>query len=329
MSSVVSSWLIDISLGTHKIKRTKTYIYIKLKRNLAVSLIGIHMIWFICAVLTAFFESIKDIFSKGSLRNIDEYMVSLALTLFALPFLAPFLFIIKIPHLGNQFWTALFLGGSLNVIATILYMKAIKYSDLSLTVPLVAFTPLFLLITSPLIVGEFPKFFGLIGVVLIVVGSYILNIKEKHRGYLAPFRALLKERGSKLMLIVAFIWSITSNFDKVGVQSSSPIFWIIAIDTFIALVMTPIVFYKSQRNIKQISVALRTLIPIGLFGALTAVFQMKAITLTYVTYVISIKRTSAIMSVFFGYLIFNEKGIKERLIGVITMILGVLFITLS
>ncbi len=287
------------------------------------------MNWFICAVLTAFFESIKDIFSKGNLKNIDEYIVSLSLTLFALPFLIPFLLFIKIPHLGNQFWTALFFGGSLNVIATILFMKAIKYSDLSITVPMVAFTPLFLLITSPLIVGEFPKSFGLIGIVLIVTGSYILNIKEKHRGYLAPFRALLKERGSKLMLVVAFIWSITSNFDKVGVQNSSPIFWIIAIDMFISLVIAPIVFYKSRINVNQISTGLITLVPIGLFGALTAIFQMKALTLTYVAYVISIKRTSAIMSVFFGHLIFNERGIEDRLIGALTMILGVLFIMLS
>src|SRR5581483_11603429 len=292
-------------------------------------LIGTHMIWFLCSVLTAFFESIKDIFCKGNLKDVDEYMVSLSLTLFALPFLVPLLFFMKIPHLGNRFWTALFFGGSLNVIATILYMKAIKYSDLSITVPMVAFTPLFLLITSPLIVGEFPRLLGLVGIVLIVAGSYILNIKEKHRGYLAPFRALLKERGSKLMLIVAFIWSITSNFDKIGVQNSSPIFWIIAIDTFIAIVMAPVVFYKSQRDVKRISEGLMTLIPIGLFGGLTAIFQMKALTLTYVAYVISIKRTSTIMSVFFGHLIFNERGIKERLIGVLTMILGVLFVTLS
>jgi drug/metabolite transporter (DMT)-like permease len=287
------------------------------------------MVWFILSVLTAFFESMKDISSKRSLRNIDEYIVSLSLTLFALPFLIPFLFFIKIPHLGNQFWMALFLGGGLNIIATILYMKAIKYSDLSISVPMVAFTPLFLLVTSPLMLNEFPRSFGLVGIVLIVAGSYILNIKEKRRGYIAPFRALLKEKGSKLMLIVAFIWSITSNFDKVGVQNSSPIFWIIAIDTFIALVMAPIVFYKSRRNINQISADLIALIPIGLFGALTAIFQMKAITLTYVAYVISIKRTSAIISVLSGHLIFNEKGIEERLIGALTMILGVLFITLS
>ena len=287
------------------------------------------MIWFIFAILTAFFESLKDVFSKKNLKNIDEYIVSLSLRLFALPFLIPLLFFIEIPSLGNQFWITLLIGGSLNVITTILYMKAIKYSDLSITVPIVTFTPLFLLMTSPLIVGEFPNFIGLIGVLLIVFGSYTLNIKQRHEGYFAPFKALLKEKGPKLMLFVAFIWSITSNFDKIGVLNSSPIFWAIAINVFITLVMFLIMLYKSQRSIQQISTSYKTLLPIGLFGALTLIFQMTAINLTLVAYVISIKRTSAIMSVLLGYLIFKEKGIKERLLGAAIMVIGVLFITLS
>jgi len=45
--------------------------------------------------------------------------------------------------------------------------------------------------------------------------------------------------------------------------------------------------------------------------------------------VIAVKRTSAIMGVIFGYSIFKESRIKERLCGVVVMIMGVLFITLS
>jgi uncharacterized membrane protein len=155
-----------------------------------------------------------------------------------------------------------------------------------------------------------------------------LNLNEKEKGYLAPFRAILKEKGPRLMLAVAFIWSITSNFDKIGVQNSSPIFWAIAINIFLFLLMLPIMLYKSRKNIKKIPTNLGSLIPIGLFGALTLISQMSAINLTLVAYVISIKRTSAIMSVLFGYFIFNEKGIKERLAGAVIMVIGVLFITL-
>ena len=156
--------------------------------------------WFIFAFLTAFFESLKDVFAKNGLKNLNEYIVAWLLSSFTALFLAPILFFIEIPSATNEFWTALLIGGILNVITIILYIKAIKHSDLFITIPLVTFTPLFLLITSPLIIGEFPNMFGLIGIFLIVTGSYILNIKEKHKGFLAPFQALLKEKGAKLML---------------------------------------------------------------------------------------------------------------------------------
>ena len=287
------------------------------------------MVWFIFAFLSAFFESMKDIFCKKTLKSIDEYIVSWSLRFFSLPFLLPLLFFIEIPSLGNSFWPALLVGGILKVMTTIFYMKAIKHSDLSITVPMITFTPLFLLITSPLIVGESPSFFGLIGVLLIVLGSYTLNIKQKHQGYLAPFKALVKEKGPRLMLLVAFIWSITSNFDKIGVQNSSPIFWVISTNIFITLILFPIMLFKSKNIIKQIQTSYKFLIPIGLISSLALIFQMIAINLTLVAYVISIKRTSTIISVLFGYFIFKEKGIKERLLGVIIMVLGVLFITLS
>lgn len=286
------------------------------------------MPWFVFAIFTAFFESLKDVFSKQSLKNINEYVVSWALRFLAFLFLLPFLFFIKIPSLGNQFWIALLIGGCLNVVATILYIKAIKYSDLSITVPMLTFTPLFLLITSPLIIGEFPNIFGLLGIILIIFGSYILNIKEKHHGYLAPFKILIKEKGPKLMLAVAFIWSITSNIDKIGVQNSSPIFWVIAMSIFISIVMTPLMFLKSQKHNRFGKNNFKILILVGLFSALSLICQMTAINLTLVAYVISIKRASAILSVLFGYFIFKEKGLKERLAGVIIMIIGVLFITL-
>ncbi len=291
--------------------------------------VELFMVWFLFSFLTAFFESLKDVFSKKSLKNIDEYIIAWALVFFALPFLLPLLFFIDIPVIKVNFFGALILGGLLNLLTIILYVKAIKHSDLSIAIPMITFTPLFLLITSPLIVGEFPNLSGLIGILLIVIGSYTLNIKQRREGFLAPFRSLLKEKGPRLMLLVAFIWSITSNIDKIGVQSSSPIFWVISIGIFIASVMLPVVIYKSRKNLHQISENYKVLVPIGLFSALALIFQMTAINLTLVAYVISIKRTSAIMSVLFGYFIFKEKGLKERLAGVVIMVIGVLFITLS
>ncbi len=286
------------------------------------------MTWIFFAVLTALFRSFTDVAGKFGLKNMDEYIVAWALNFFALPLLIPLLFFIEIPEITEGFWLAIFISGTLNIATAIFYLKAIKLSDLSLVSPLATFTPLFLLITSPLIIGEFPTLFGLIGILLIVFGSYILNLKEKKNGILAPFKALVNNKGARLMLLVAFIWSITSNFDKIGLQNSSPIFYGVAVNIFITIGITPFVFLKSRKNIKQIPKNLKSLIPVGIFHGLMITFHMIAISMTLVAYLISIKRTSAVISVLFGSLIFKEKGLKERILGAIIMIIGVLFITL-
>lgn len=287
------------------------------------------MISFISAFLTAFFESVKDVFSKKGLQAVDEYIASFSFKFFALPFLIPLVFIFGIPHLGSNYIIALIIDGSLNLVTIILYMRAIKVSDLSITVPLVAFTPLFLLMTSPLILGEYPTPLGVVGVMLIVFGSYLLNIRKVNNGLLGPFNALLKEKGPKLMLLVAFLFSITSNIDKIGVQNSSPIFWAFSINLFVMLAIIPLIFFKSDHDFSAIKTDFKVLFPIGFFSALTIIFQMIAISLTLVAYVISIKRVSVVFGVLWGRFFFKEIGIKERLIGALVMVLGVVLITLS
>ncbi|MBW4420621.1 MAG: DMT family transporter [Myxacorys californica WJT36-NPBG1] len=287
------------------------------------------MIWLAFAILTAFFESLKDVSSKKSLQTIDAYIVAWMANVFAIAFLIPLLFILGIPPLNLQFWIALLIGGSLNVVSFILYLKAIQIADLSITVPLVTLTPLFLLITSPLIVGESATIADVVGIILIVLGSYILNLRERKNGYLAPLKAILLNRGSRLMFVVAIIWSITATFDKVGVVNSSPICWSTALYCFLAVGMFPIMLYKSRQKMGQILPNLTPLALIGAFHALGITFQMSAIAFTLVTQVIAVKRTSALMSVVLGHFLFKERGLRERLAGATIMVLGVVVITLS
>lgn len=287
------------------------------------------MLGFLFAFLTAFFESVKDVFSKKSLKDFDEYVIAWALHFFVLVFVAPLLLVVEIPEIGSRFWEALIITAILDALVAIIYMKAIKASDLSITIPMITFTPLFLLITAPLIVGEFPSTIGTVGISLIVFGAYFMKITEMHNGLIAPFHALLKERGPKLMLVAAFIWSITSSYDKVGVLNSSPIFWIVAINGFISLLLFPIAFFKSKEQLLAVPRKLRVLAPIGFLGALALVFQMTALKLTLVAYVISIKRAGVIFGVLFGHFIFKERGVKERLLGAIIMVLGVVLIALE
>ncbi|MEM9539625.1 MAG: EamA family transporter [Cyanobacteria bacterium P01_E01_bin.42] len=288
------------------------------------------MNWLFLAIATAFFESIKDIFSKRSLRDVDSVAVAFFMIFFTAIFLLPVLFFIPFPEIGDRFWLALAGSGIINAIAWCLLMKAIQISELSRVIPLTSLTPAFLLITAPLIVREFPNVMGVIGVFLIVLGTYILNLgKDKRRNFFAPFVSLWRDRGSKLALCVAFIWSLSGNFDKIGLQNSSPLFWITCDAAIISLLLLPFVLLRFQKIKRQLKQNWGSLMAMGLFNALTVGCQMTALSLTLIVYVVSIKRTSTILSVFWGSLIFREKGLQERLLGTTIMVLGVFAIAFS
>lgn len=286
------------------------------------------MIWVAFASLTAFFESLKDVWSKRSLAHTDEYLTIWALVFFTSLTLLPALWLSEPPPLGDRFGLALFASSSINVLATLLYVRALKVSDLSLVAPFVTFTPLFLLVTAPLVVGEQPTRFDILGVLLLVAGAYTLNLKERDRGYFAPLRSLLARPGPRLMLGVAFLWSFSSTFDKMGVRNSSPIFWAASLFATLTLAFTPIVLIKSRRQLLAFPSSALSLAPMGIFQGIAVFFQMQALALTAVTHVISIKRTSALFGVLWGAWIFQERGTRERGIGATIMLLGVLAIVL-
>jgi drug/metabolite transporter (DMT)-like permease len=285
------------------------------------------MLWFVFAFFIALFESLKDVTMKHSLRDMPARVVAWAWIAFSLPFLGVALLFDLPVTVGAPFWPALLVGVGLNVVAISLYAKALKHSDLSTTIPMIAFSPLFLLVTSPLIVGEFPNAWGVLGVVLVTVGSYVLNIRERQHGYLAPFKALVRETGPRLMLGVAFIWGIAATVDKIGVQNSSPVLWVAASDVCIAALLTPFML-RSSGSVRRVRANWKVLLVIGMFSAAALICQMTAISLTLVAYVISVKRMSIMFGVIFGALIFKEQGLRERLAGVIIMQAGVVVILL-
>lgn len=309
--------------------------------------------WFFFASLTALFEACKDATGKQSLKTLDEYAVLFSFSSVGVVLMLPLLWVAGVPEIQPRFWLALAVGGSLNILAFTLYVRALKLADLSLTVPLVTLTPLFLLVTSPIIVQEQPTAADAVGVVLLVVGSYVLNLKsggvtesvtekgqvKARRSFWHPLTQMMQNPGSRLMLCVAFIWSITSNFDKIGVVNSSPLLWAIALFTVIAAGMVPFVFLfshkkdktkslKKSNGLQAIMKSWKLLAVTGGFNAIAITFQMLALTMAPVAQVIAVKRMSALLSVLFGHFIFGEKGLRERLAGAAIMVSGVVIMSL-
>lgn len=282
--------------------------------------------WFYYALITAFSQATSDAITKKTLQRADEYIVAWLRLLSSVPYLIIALFIIEIPKTDSTFWTALISALPLEVTAFILYIRALKESPLSLTIPFLAFTPVFLIFTSFLILGELPDKSGAAGVILITAGAYTLNLHMRKKGLFKPIKAIIKERGSLMMLIVSFIYSITSSIGKLAILHSSPTFFGAVYFLILTLAFTPVVMLKSRNNLSQIIKNYKFFGLLGFFHSIMIITHMIAMSLTQVTYMIAVKRTSLLFSVGYGYLLFKEEKVRERLLGSILMIIGVVLI---
>lgn len=285
--------------------------------------------WIILSFLTAVCEALKDVLCKKSLRDFDVLTIAWVWKVFSLPFILPLIFFIPIPeHLPGEFWLALFVGGGLNILATLLYIRAISQSDLSITLPLLSFTPVFLLFTSPVMVGDVPTLPGYLGVLFIFSGSYLLGIKDRTT-VLSPLKAIVREPGARTMFLVALIWSVAANMDKIGVMSTSPFFWAVCVQSFISLGLCIVLWFNRSALRGRTGNSLKMLLLIGFFTGAGFIFQMSAIKIGLIPYVIAIKRTSIIMGVLVGGLYFMEKDFKTRFVAVAVMLVGVFLIAVS
>ena len=281
--------------------------------------------WVWLSLVAAFTLATSDALTKRALAFHDEYVVAWLRLVFSLPLLLIIFLFIPVPKLDKEFYTAFALSLPLEIASIILYIKALRLSPLSLTLPFLALTPVFLIIVSFIMLGERVSFAGVMGILFISAGSYTLNISKIKEGIFAPLRAITKEKGSVLMIAVALIYSFTSSLGKMAIKHSSPLFFGITYYAALAILFTPIVLYKRKSGKIEGRTILAVTLP-GIFYSLMVISHMIAISLAYVAYVITIKRMSLIIGVLYGYFFFKEKNIRERLFGAMLMFIGFVMI---
>lgn len=278
-------------------------------------------------MLTAVFYGVQSAYLKGVLPAADKQLVAWGIFVFALPVYVGMLFFGGMPEVSSRFWVAFAVSLGVNLVAWPLFVRSIQLSDISLVMPLVAFTPVFILGVEFVVLGELPAGMGLIGILLIVFGAYVLNVRKGMGGIFEPMTTLLRDRGAVLMLIVAALWSISATVEKITVGESSPAFYLTALAVGFAIAFLPVVATRVEEPLQKLRQQWWRLAGAGLLTGAMAGFQMHAIEMTpLVNYVVSIKRAGMLVSVLVGWLFFKEKNIMFRLIGAALMVGGVAMI---
>ncbi|MBW2251012.1 MAG: DMT family transporter [Deltaproteobacteria bacterium] len=286
------------------------------------------MLWFILALSTAFFVSTGDTLVKRFFSRFSPREMAIVQSVYSLPLAVLAFFFIPIPELGATFWQLVVILVPLDVTAFYLYMKAIKISPLSLCIPFLSFTPVFMVFTGFFILGEMPNRWGVAGILLVAVGSYVLHIGKLKDGYFAPIKAIISETGSILMLVVSVMFSFMAVLGKKAILHSSPIFFgflfLVSLD-LVTLALFPLL---GKVRWKKLLTMYTPGTWVGLMLFLHVLCHTLAISMVEAVYMISVKRMSILFSVVYGWLVFKETDIRHRFMGACLMFLGVLGITL-
>jgi drug/metabolite transporter (DMT)-like permease len=248
-------------------------------------------------------------------------------------FALPFLFLVGIgltrPALDSTFWWVVAAMLPLEITAALLYMQALKVCHLSLCIPFLAFTPVFMILTGQVFLGEALNRWGILGVLFIAGGSYTLSLGLGGTGIWAPFKALARERGPGLMLAVALIYSCTAALFKKAVLHSDPAFFGVFYPMLISGVMLG--GYPLMREPQGLT--LRSIwgwgLLLGFFIALSILTVAQGLTLAPAAYVIAVKRLSLLFSVILGGMWLQERPFLPRLLGASLMCGGVILIALK
>jgi drug/metabolite transporter (DMT)-like permease len=232
------------------------------------------------------------------------------------------------PSPDGTFIAAVAGAASINIACSLLYMRALQLSPLSLTIPYLAFTPVVLLATAWVLIGELPGLRGVAGVLTVTIGAYLLNRGDGSAS--GPLRALAKEAGSRMMLAVALMWGVSASLDKIGVLHGPPVLFAATVYGGIALPVLLVTLLRSRASFAPLRNR-RVLVWIAV-AALGTTFayttQLISLRTLFVSYVIAIKRSGLLLSVLVGHFAFREGELEKRLLGAAVMVIGVLLIVL-
>ena len=213
----------------------------------------------------------------------------------------------------------------LNILANLLFLRALQVSPLSLTIPLLSFVPVFATIAANPVLGQLPSVQQLVGIGVVVAGALTLNAGEApKKGIVGLARALLKEPGSLPMLGTALAWSLTIVVDKIATDHASPAAHGAVLNFGIG--GFGLVWLASRRELKRLAPVKKTwkvwLMSI-VFGSIGLGGQLVALQHVFVALVESLKRAIGLASsVIVGRLVFKEPITGWKLASVLLMAAG-------
>ncbi len=219
----------------------------------------------------------------------------------------------------------------LNIVANAAYVAALLRSPLSVSVPLLSLTPAFVATFARPLLGEWPRPLQLFGIALVVFGALLLGGAAAEGGSLAAWwRALRREPGARLMLLVSVAWGLTLPLDKMGVELVGPSRHALVLCGGIAA--GTLLLLLARRRTGELAIGRRgrllSLLAVSiLVSAVALVLQLLVISVALVGVVEAVKRAVGnVMALLLGGAFFGESVGWKKVVALLLLVAGVLLI---
>lgn len=287
------------------------------------------MNWILLSLLAAFFQASRNAVMKHLGHQLDEYINVFGRFAFLLPFAGAAVAWQGVPEIQAGFFWACICFGISQTIATLCLSKALLYGNISMVVPIWKTSLIWLVVFSFFTLGEEPTSMGISGIVVTLLGVYVLNISRSKISPWEPVRQLFVDRGQRYALFSAFMYAPSVVTFKWAVITSNVPFGTLGTYLIATLCVLPISIIKSRKHFRQIPRMWKSFLSLGLFAALTNLTQGGAYRLQLSSYVESVKQVDILMALVMGYVLFGERErIQEAGVGAVIILTGVVFLLL-
>lgn len=284
------------------------------------------MTWFIIALISAVLSATASIFEKKILFRLGALEFSFMAAVITLLFSIPFFFAIDYASLQFNSLVVLYIKSILGALAFWCVMLAIKNMELSGALPLLVLTPGIVAFFAFLFLGEALSNLEIVGMILLLAGTYILERRGKD--FLEPFLIFVKSKNHHYIVFALALFTITSLADKWLLRDFQlePNAFIPFQHLFLAINFLIIVLLKETNILKNFRNHSRDIwliiIAISIFTVGYRWSQVEAVKIAPVALVLTVKRSSVFFATIIGGKIFNEHNLLRKAIATLIMIGG-------
>lgn len=278
----------------------------------------------LASLLSAAFSSAKDLVSKKLAYRLDGTLSTFASFFFALPYYLVVLAVLffwekEVLTWSLDFLLLVFLRSVTDSFAEGLKMHAFAHGDISVVATFFSISPLFLLITSPLITGDPLHGPHVIALLVVVGGSLLLVYRPSAHGWAG------QKRGIVLALGASLFFSLNSCFDRLAVQKGTPVMAGFAMTLLSALFLLPLVL-RHRGGLAALRAHQMGLWIRGFLEVAFMVAKLVALTVMSAPDVVGIQRLSLLLSIVGGRVFFREPDFGRRLAAGLLILGGVAWI---